>query len=541
MFITKNQTTHHHFEFARIGSFYLDRFLNQGCSLLIFPAIVFILIILFCANVFSQTNQKAYPELELKLSEVSAHLRFLASDELMGRRTGTLGNNVAARYIAEQFRANGLTTLPGADDYFQKVQLQKSTPSKLNQVIFLGDTLRQGQDFVVRQPKAGELNTAIIFVDFGMVDQEKGRDDYAGRNVKNKIVVAKFGTPENTNRRSAFAAGSAKYQAAVEHGALALIELYAGQMPWQRLVYFMSRPRYTIVEKNTAESETEIPHILVNDREQKYLTKISSTKSAISASLFIHEPIQQIFTSPNVMGMIAGSNSNLRHETILLTAHFDHLGAGMRPGISPADTIFNGARDNGMGTVALLSAVKALAEVRPARSVGCIAFTGEELGLLGSRFYGDHPLVPLNQTVFVLNADGGGYTDTSAVTVLGIERSTAQVAIENGCRVFNLGVIANPLTTRDLFNASDNIVFARKGVPTVTFSPGFRTFDEEIRQFYHRPQDEADENFNFQYLLKYCQGFAHSARMIANMPDQPHWQAGDEFEAVSKTLYQNHD
>ncbi len=498
---------------------------------------LFILLIIFTSIVFSQTNQKAYPELELKLSEVSGHLKFLAADELMGRMTGKPGNEVAARYIAEQFRANGLSTLPGAEDYLQKVPLAKTTPSKLNQVVIQGDTLRQGQNMIVRHVKIAELNAPIVFVDFGMVDAEKGHDDYKGKNVREKIVIAKFGAAENSGMRAGFGAGQEKRLIAAEHGALALIELYDSPMSWQRLVSYTSGPNYEIAKNKEEKADDEIPHILINDVEHKYLSVISSNDNKLSTSLSIHAPDKEFLNSPNVVGMIEGADPTLRQEYILLTAHFDHVGAGMRPGVTPADTIFNGARDNGMGTVALISSSKALIEIRPARSVVFIAFTGEEIGLLGSSYYADHPLVPLNRTVFVQNADGGGYTDTGIVTVLGLERSTAQSAIEEGCKVIGLEAIQDPVPEYNLFSASDNIHFARRGVPSITFSPGFRAFDENIRRFYHQPSDEADENFDFEYLLRYCQAFTHSARLIANMTEKPHWRTGDEFESLSNKLY----
>ena len=146
----------------------------------------------------------------------------------------------------------------------------------------------------------------------------------------------------------------------------------------------------------------------------------------------------------------------------------------------PSDSIFNGARDNAMGVTAILEAAKALSQQRPNRSVLVLAFTGEEIGLLGSKYYAEHPLVPLKQTIFDLDTDGAGYSDTTIVSVIGLERTGAKAEIEAGAKAFGLGVFAEPAPEQGLFDRSDNVNFAIKGVPAPDFSPGFKAFDQEI-------------------------------------------------------------
>jgi len=240
----------------------------------------------------------------------------------------------------------------------------------------------------------------------------------------------------------------------------------------------------------------------------------------------------------NVIGVLRGRDPVLKDEWLALTAHFDHIGAGRDlPGATPEDSIFNGARDNGMGVTALLAAATTLSANPPARSVVFIGFTGEEAGLLGRSYYVQHPAVPLRNTVFVLNNDGAGYTDTSIVTVLGLDRTTANPEIESGCRQFGLEAFAGGPDLQMFFNASDNRNFAEKGIPAPTFCPGVRTFGEEILKYYHRPADEADEGFDFAYLQRFCEAYALAARLIANRTERPAWTPGDKFEKAAVELY----
>ena len=189
-----------------------------------------------------------------------------------------------------------------------------------------------------------------------------------------------------------------------------------------------------------------------------------------------------------------------------------------------------------MGVVALLSAAKALAEQPPRRSVLVLAVTGEELGLLGSQYYAEHPLIPLEKTIFNLNTDGAGYNDVSYVSAIGFGRTHTDDMIEAGANVFGLDVFPNPAPEQGLFDRSDNVSFAAKGVPAICLSPGMTTFDEEIGKYYHQVTDNP-ETIDFDYLLKYSQAFARIARLVADDTDRPKWVEGDKYEEAGKKLY----
>ena len=253
-------------------------------------------------------------------------------------------------------------------------------------------------------------------------------------------------------------------------------------------------------------------------------------------------PLPDGASTRNVLGLIPGSDPDLRDEYVMLLAHYDHVGTDPGGGLAArdgtvADTIFNGARDNGMGVIALLHAGRLLAADPPARSVLLFAVAAEEMGLIGSRYYAENPLVPLEQTVFALNVDTGGYSDTSAVTVVGLDRTTAGPSIRAGAAQAGLGITPPPDPRYQLFRRSDNINLARLGVPAPTFSPGFRSFsDPGVADYYHQVTDGVDD-LDFAYLARFADAYARAARLIADMPERPRWTSGDEFEDAGRALY----
>jgi len=472
---------------------------------------------------------------EITLAEVTAHIRFLASDELEGRMTGEPGNATAARYIVEQFRSYGLTPVPGTQDFMQHLQLSRTSQSPENFILFGQDTLRQGREMLVRQAADLDMTAPVVFAGFGMTQSDSTASEKGPRqSMAGKIELTRFGAEGKSGTRLGFEAGREKLRMAEEAGAVALIELYDGGLPWSTLVDFLGSPKYDLGQSQQDESTAHIPHILIDNQDGKLESRLPDLDRA---RLFIRAATPDVVTSSNVLGVVAGQDSSLRDEYLFLTAHFDHLGIKRGGGTAGADTIFNGARDNAMGVTALLSAARVLAISNPARSIVCMACTGEELGMLGSKFYVENPLIPLNQTIFVLNVDGAGYTDTAGVSVIGFARSSAKAALLKAAEMWNLNVIADPVPQMNLFNRSDNISFSRLGVPSCSMSPGFHTFGEELQKYYHQVSDEVDAGFNYRYLFKFSQAYAQAALLIANWGDSPRWRKGDEFEPPSKSLY----
>jgi hypothetical protein len=495
--------------------------------------VLFAILCLTCTSAVSPGQTKTvYPEDLLSQAEMAAHLRFIASDKLMGRMTGTPGNDEAARYIAAEFKKSGLEMFPSAQGYFQRVPLRRRMPPGKGYIVLLGDSLIQPNRMALRSGGPLKWNGRFEYVGYGMVDSAKGIDDYKGIDVNGKVVLARFGQKGGTNLSAALAsAAEVKRRAAQARGAVALVELYQGVREWRSIMPFFTRSGI-----ETGSPGGEFSHFIVDDSSMAYASK-AEAKSAGEITIQTEGIRQEVIQAQNVIGYFRGSDPRLRDEYVLLTAHYDHIGVGKPEGPS-ADSIYNGARDNGMGTVALIAAVQSFSANPPKRSIIIAAVTGEEIGLLGSRHLATEPPVPMKKIIFDSNIDGAGYDDTTIVTVAGLERTTAESAIKQGTERYGLIVMAEPVELKDLFNRSDNVAFASRGVPAPTFSEGFHSFGPEILKYYHRAADQADENFNFSYLLKFCKAFVHSARTIGDMPVVPFWKVGDPYEQAGKKLYQ---
>lgn len=240
--------------------------------------------------------------------------------------------------------------------------------------------------------------------------------------------------------------------------------------------------------------------------------------------------------SQNVIGIIEGTDPVLKNEYIIYSAHYDHV--GVHKSNVPNDSIFNGARDNAVGTTTVLSMAKNLAKYPTKRSALFILFTGEEKGLLGSRYYAENPVLPLNQMVYCFNSDNAGYNDTSVATIVGLERTTAAQNIKDAATAFDLTAIDDPAGEQGLFDRSDNVSFAKKGIPAPTYSLGFTSFSGDVTKYYHQPGDEA-HTLDYDYLLKFFSSYVLAGRKIGNDPMTPVWVEGDKYEPASKELYKN--
>ena len=491
-----------------------------------------LLSLIFLVPAWAQ-KKKALPEFSLQKTELETHMRFLAADELMGRRTGEQTNLIAARYIAEQFRRYGLTPAPGQSTYMQAVPLEKMGALQQGTLAVGSDTLQSGKDWILMSGNASDLNASLVYAGFGMEDAAKGWDDYKGLDVKGKIVLVQSGSPDATTPSEIISVSSEKRRLATQKGAVAVIELFKAPTPWNFVVKYFSGDRIALAAEGTP---VTLPHAWVNGQEAKY-TKL--LRAATNVHLQTAGRAVETVNGYNVVAYIEGTDAKLKNEYVLLSAHYDHIGVGKQGGqpYTPEDSIFNGARDNAFGTVSLLAAAEALAQKPPKRSVLLVALTGEEVGLLGSKYYAGHPLLPLKNCIFNLNTDGAGYNDTSILSVIGLDRTGARAEIETASKAFGLGVVADPAPEQGLFDRSDNVSFAIKGIPAPTITPGFRAFDAELMKNYHQASDNP-ETIDFTYLLKFSQAFTYATRLIADRTKVPQWIKGDKYEEAAKKLYE---
>ena len=164
-------------------------------------------------------------------------------------------------------------------------------------------------------------------------------------------------------------------------------------------------------------------------------------------------------------------------------------------------------------------------------------FTGEEKGLLGSRWFVEHSPLDLKKMVYCFNSDNAGYNDTSAATIIGLGRTTAEKFIKDACQAYGLLATDDPAPEQGLFDRSDNVNFAKKGIPAPTFSLGFKAFDAEIGKYYHQPADHAD-NLDYAYLHKFFSAYVYSCRLIGNTSEKLFWKDGDKYFEAGKKLYE---
>jgi hypothetical protein len=447
---------------------------------------------------------------------------YLASDELKGRDPGRPEMKLAYTFIADQLSKADAKPIPGADGFYQNIPFRVSSPPKSG-TIKIGDSeFSQGQNMLVLDGKSFTGTYELVDVGFGM------EEDFAGKDLKGKIAVTNAGAPNKLSPNQLFSEGRAKTLRAKEAGAVALIERFnVPSVPWQLVSGFLNRSQMSIDQG----SASELPYVWIEDMKNQMTGE--KLKSAVVA---VEGKVNVAVDGKNVLAWIEGTDPILKNEYIMLSAHYDHVGVGAPD--AAGDTIYNGARDNAVGTVAVMNAAKYFAKNPPKRSVLIALWTAEEKGLLGSGYFANNPLIPLNKIVYNLNIDNGGYNNTSIITVIGLGRTSADFLVEEAVAEFGVKAVADPSPEQGLYDRSDNVNFARKGIPAPTFSLGFTAFDDEINKYYHKAGDEVD-SFDLEYAKTYWKSYILSAQKVANWDQKPTWVAGDKYEEVSKSLYGN--
>lgn len=445
------------------------------------------------------------PEASFDAAKSREQITFLASDELLGRMTGEAGLDTAAAYIARHFKAFGLKPNPQTGTYYQPFTVYSTSTSAVGTV---GGT----NTVAVLSGIATDGSFAAVYVS-DMTDSILKITD-----VRGKIVVSDFPSAGSFQARLA---QSTRVRAQLQQaGAAGWVQWLSGEPGVARIAAFMRN-------MSSLEAPPTMLHIIAD-----------ASGKVNSGDIRIQTPGARLneLKTQNVVGILEGSDPVLKNEYVLLMAHYDHIGA-RRTATNANDTIFNGARDNAMGVVAMLHAAEAFSKVRTKRSLIIVPVSAEEMGLIGSRYYVENPIVPLNKTVYVSNIDGAGYNVTDAVTVIGLERTSASAHYKTAAAAYGLRIWDDPAGEQGLFNRSDNVNFARKGIPAPTFTAGFTAFDDSIMKFYHQPADEADENFDFDYLHTYVSIFVYATRLIADDPSRVTWVAGDTYEPAFKQLF----
>jgi len=456
-----------------------------------------------------------------------APLRYLASDELKGRGFDRPEINVAAAYIAGQFKRFGVKPVDGAADYFQHFTVKMLTAGT-DGVVSIGSlNFKPGDEALQYSPTDVKIDGQLIYLGHASADE------VAKVDIKGKIVMFDMGAGDDASVEKDFGRISVLVNQLVQQGAVGLVEHANGSMGlWANLKGFLTAAR----PENTS-ANADFPVVILNNTADLRAAAAAGFKA--DCSINISGTRSKEVKLKNVIGYVRGTDQNLRNQYILLTSHYDHLGVAKTPKMEEGklDSIYNGARDNASGTTAVIDAARYFAKYPPKRSVLFITYTAEEEGLIGSEYYAAHPLIALNKTVYNLNIDNASYNDTELITLVGLGRTTADSAIVKACRTYGMRVNNDPLGGA-LFAESDNYPLANKGIPAPTYSLGMKTFDATITNRYHQLSDEAG-NMDMVYVMKFIKAYILSAKLIADDPVQPGWTKNDPLEKEWIKLFKN--
>lgn len=517
--------------------------------------------------VYAAIAQTPAGEPEITPEAVRAHVAFLADDLLEGRKTGTRGYDLAARYVATRFEALGLKPANG-QSWYQQVPFVEATLADPAPVVIIGGTaFTGGKDVIVGASRADadlKVEAPVVFAGFGLDDPALGFDDYAGLDVRGRFVAVISGAPKGTPSDVAAHLSAEKLKMAERRGALGVITIPSieddKRRPWATRVKFASSPSIGWVQADGkpysaapglrtgatldraaaealfAGSRAKLSAVLAAaDRKgdkPKGFALARSVAIAVKSSL-------RRFESPNVVAVLPGSDPALANEYVLLMAHLDHEGVNDKK--TEGDRIYNGAMDNAAGTATMLEAARAFVEsgVRPKRSIVFAAVTAEEEGLLGSEYLAKHPLPGADgkpmKIAGVVNLDMPILLyDFQDLIAFGAEHSTLGPIAERAAARAGVKLSPDPLPQENLFTRSDHYRFVQAGVPSIFLMTGFAgegatKFQHFLKTDYHKVSDQIDLPFNWDAGAKFARINYLIAREIADAPEAPRWYQGSFF------------
>ncbi|WP_185829103.1 M20/M25/M40 family metallo-hydrolase [Sphingomonas ginkgonis] len=494
-------------------------------------------------------------------NRVHATVQFLADDLLEGRDTGSRGHEIAAAYVASQFQALGLQ--PGGENggWFQRVPLRTASLNGPAAAWLNGQPLAIGQDISVRPSivqQQQDVTAPLVFVGYGIDAPQIGVTDYRGLDLTGKIAVALDGTPDGLNTEIAAHLGSYKAQMAAKAGALGLVTIPAQVEPSARQ-RSAGAPRPVTNWVDTAGRNGGVPASLRvtasmtgtgasklfagASRSYAQLLAEAARKGARPAGFALPGKLRisrtsswRDFTSPEVIGVLPGSDPALRGEYVVLMGHLDHL--GMRPDPKPGEhAVNNGALDNAAGVATMLETARSFTASgrRPRRSVMFIANTGEEKGLLGADYFAAHPTVAAERIAALVDLDMPlPLYDFTDVIPFGAEHSTVAKVVARAGASMGIAVARDPMPEESIFVRSDHYRFVLRGVPAILLMTGWSNGGQPVWQnflknVYHSPRDNLLQPIRWDQLAKYAELNYRISRDLADAAERPRWYQGDFF------------
>ena len=517
----------------------------------------------------------------IEAQTIKSHIAVLANDSLQGRRPFTVGETKTVNYISAELKKVGVE--PGnGDSYIQKVPMVEvtSTPSTTMEISGKNGkfSLKAVEDFVAftrREQDTIQLkNSPLVFAGYGIVAPEFKWNDYKNLDVKGKTVVVLISDPGFKSKDKTVFRGDTmtyygrwtyKFEEAARQGATGIIIIHQTEPAsygWSVVTNSNTGARLYLQDKDKHRSRCKLEGWMTENAATKLLANAGITGDireyarkkdfkAVELKQSVTVGLSNKFkysTSQNVIGRIKGTKRP--DETIIYTAHWDHLGIG--PKVN-GDSIYNGAVDNASGVAAMLAIAKAFQDKKekPERSIIFLAVTGEEQGLLGSEYYALNPIYALNKTVANLNMDAlGFYGETKDISLKGKGQNEIEDYIVNVLTENNLVAVGDTRPSAGSYYRSDHFNFAKVGVPAIDLVNGFDSkeygakWGQEQRlsyneKQYHQPSDEYSEQINVGGFTQIANILFSVGFKLSNETTFPGWKNGSEFKAARDKSMEN--
>lgn len=504
----------------------------------------------------------------INTDDLKTHIKTLASDEFEGRLPTTVGEQKTLDYLVNEFKQMGYT--PGnGDSFLQPVELIEMTADP-EMTLTIGENnfvYKEGMMASTRREQVQvELkNSELVFVGYGVNAPEYAWNDYQGLDVKGKTVVILVNDPGFENPQGDKFQGKTmtyygrwtyKYEEASRQGAAAAIivhETVPASYGWSVVANSWSGPQYGLVSENGNADRVSVEGWLTTEAAQKVFTDAGlnfaeekakaitgpyNKSLGLEASVTVNNSFKKSI-SYNVIATLPGSKKPDEH--IIYTAHWDHLG---KDESKDGDQIYNGAHDNATGTAAALVMAKAYSKlnITPKRSTTFLVVTAEEQGLLGSKYYSEHPIIPLDKTVANINMDAMNVLGkTKDVAVVGKGKSELENYLEKAAERQGRHIVQEGRPEAGYYYRSDHFNFAKKGVPALYAKGGEEPIDEASAAYrkrtnvivtgcYHQVCDKYRENWDFSGIKQDTQLYFEVGYDLVSSDDWPKWNASSEFQ-----------
>jgi len=511
------------------------------------------------------------PARQITAEGILADVQVLAADSMEGRLAASPGEARAVAYIARRFEQIGLE--PVGESYVRPIELVGMRKNLARSSLTIRGpqgplSLRNDENVTywstAEEPVVDLRAVPVVFVGYGVEAPEYGWDDFKGADVRGKVLLFLNNDPPVEEDGVALFGGDArtyygrwtyKFEQASKHGAIGAIVIHTtasasylfsvigntgSRQIWQRTyeLDFLSWIDSTQTERIASSMGTSLAGLFAMAARREFVP----VETGYRVTAHIETDIERV-PALNVVGVVRGSDPALADQYLAFTAHHDHL--GMNPEVSGDDKIFNGALDNALGVAAVMAAAEAVVAAAPKRSVMFVSVTAEEGGLLGSGGFVADPPVPLRQIVANFNVDSPQpFGITGDVAAIGIDMSTLGEVFTQVAREHGLRAKGDPNPNAGSFYRSDQVSFAKVGIPALYLQSGTEYVDSlgfdpaAFRQrHYHQVTDEIQPEWNLAGTVRDMTILTETALRVANAPEQPRWVPGHEFEEEWKALY----